>query len=296
MIPNHRPARFTDDRWMRNPSIITNTLDTEHHIVGIFLQCVVDGRFKIRLGTIVINAQTATHIDVIHIGTNAVHFGVDSAHLGKSSFNTANVGDLATQMKMHQLQAIDHATLFKIIDRFKHFGKGKAELRTIPCTRAPATSTTGSKLGSNPNHGPDTCYLCLLNDEFELGEFFNNRYNVLAYLSSKHGHMDEFFILKPVADDGRITTVGQRHHRKKLWLGASFKTELKRLAEIENLFNDLPLLVNLDGVDATVLTFVIELFNRFLEGSMNFRNTMAQNISEANKDGKLDTTRLQLVD
>ena len=108
--------------------------------------------------------------------------------------------------------------------------------------------------------------------------------------------MDEFFILKPVADDGCITTVGQRHHRKKLWLGASFKTELKRLAEIENLFNDLPLLINLDGVDATVLAFVIELFNRFLEGSMNFRNTMAQNISEANKDGKLNTTRLQLVD
>ena len=108
--------------------------------------------------------------------------------------------------------------------------------------------------------------------------------------------MDEFFILKAVADDGRIATVGQRHNCKKLWLGTCFKAELKRLAEIENLFNDLPLLVNLDRVDATVLAFVIELFNRFLEGSMNFRNTMAQNISKANKDGKLDTTRLQLVD
>ena len=108
--------------------------------------------------------------------------------------------------------------------------------------------------------------------------------------------MDEFFILKAVTDDGGITTVGQRHHRKKFWLRASFKTELKRFAEIENLFNDLPLLINLDRVDATVLAFVIELFNRFLEGSMDFRNTMAQNISKANKDGKLDATRLQLVD
>ena len=68
---------------------------------------------------------------------------------------------------------------------------------------------------------------------------------------AEHHRLDVLGILEAVADDRRVV-VGHRDHGQQLGLGAGLEAEVVRLAEVQDLFDDLPLLVHLDRVDAAV--------------------------------------------
>ena len=62
--------------------------------------------------------------------------------------------------------------------------------------------------------------------------------------------------LKPLQMIGVVVAVGQRQHGEQLRLGAGLQAEVERLAEVEDLLDDVPLLVDLDRVDAAVVALV----------------------------------------
>ena len=64
--------------------------------------------------------------------------------------------------------------------------------------------------------------------------------------------------LKPLQMIG-VSIVGERDDGEQLGLGAGLEAEVVRLAELEDLFDDLPLLVDLDRVDAAVAALVVVL-------------------------------------
>ena len=135
----------------------------------------------------------------------------------------------------------------------------------------------------------------VLEDEVELGVLFNHRDDFPPDLLGKHGHLDVLVVLEAVADDGRIV-VGHGHHGHELGLGAGFQAEAKRLAELENLFHNLALLVDLDGVDAAIAALVVVLVDGGLEGGMDLAQAVLEDIGKADQDGKVDATEDEGID
>ena len=81
----------------------------------------------------------------------------------------------------------------------------------------------------------------------------------LPILRASIGHLDELVVLEAVADDRRLDAVGQGQDGEQFRLGAGFQAEVERLAEVEDLLDDVPLLVHLDRVDAAVVALVVVL-------------------------------------
>ena len=61
-------------------------------------------------------------------------------------------------------------------------------------------------------------------------------------------------------------------------------------------FDDLALLVDLDGVDAAVAALVLVLGDGGLEGGVNVAQAMFQDVGEPNQHRKADAAELQAID
>ena len=72
----------------------------------------------------------------------------------------------------------------------------------------------------------------------------------------QHRHLDELRVLEPVADDRRVV-VRLRRDGEQLRLGPGFEPEPVLAAEVEHFFDDLPLLIHLDRIDADVTAVVL---------------------------------------
>jgi hypothetical protein len=61
-------------------------------------------------------------------------------------------------------------------------------------------------------------------------------------------------------------------------------------------FDDLALLVHLDGVDAAVAALVVVLAHRALKRLMNFAEPMLEDVGEAQQDGRRQAAKLEPID
>ena len=101
--------------------------------------------------------------------------------------------------------------------------------------------------------------------------------------------------LKPLQMIG-VSSVGQGQHGQQLGLGAGLEPEVERLAEVEDLLDDVPLLVHLDRIDAAVAALVLVLADGGAEGVVDLADAMPEDVGEAEQDRQLDAAGLELVD
>ncbi len=180
--------------------------------------------------------------------------------------------------------------------RVEGFGQGQAELGAEAGAVFPAARAARGQLDAHSQNRTHAQLLGIADDGFQLGEFLHDGNDLLAHLAGQHGHLDELVIFETVADDGRIQAVGQGQDGEQLGLGTGFQAEVERLAEIENLFDHVPLLVHLDGIDAAVIAAKVEFGNGGAKGLLDFAHPMPQNIGEAEQDGQLNAPFLKLID
>ena len=99
-------ARLTHQRRRRDPSLLTHLHDGIHHVIGVFLQRVINGRRKIGLRAVIIDPQPATR----HRGSERrPHFHqltVETSSFPQALFNVPNIGNLAPQVKVQELERL----------------------------------------------------------------------------------------------------------------------------------------------------------------------------------------------
>ena len=74
------------------------------------------------------------------------------------------------------------------------------------------------------------------------------------------------------------------------------RPKLIRLAVLQHLFDHLPLLVDLDRIDAEVAAVVVVLVDRRLKRVVNLAQAVLQNAGEADQNRQIDAAQLQPVD
>jgi len=125
----------------------------------------------------------------------------------------------------------------------------------------------------------------------ELGILFDHRDDAAPHLLGQHGHLDVLVIFEAIANDGGVI-VGQGHDGHQLGFRTGLQTEMEGLAELQDLFDHLPLLVYLDGVDAGIAALVFV----FPDGRLKCGVQFAEAMLEADQDGKINAAQHESVD
>ena len=158
----------------------------------------------------------------------------------------------------------------------------------------PAAAAAGGQLDAHADLRPHADLLGVLQDQAELGVLLDDRDDLAPDFLGEHRHLDELGVLEAVADDRRVV-VGLRRDGQQLGLGAGFEAEPVFPAEIEHFLDDLPLLVDLDRVDADVAAFVLVLRDGGLEGVVDVAEPVAEDVAEADEHRDLDPAQHQVV-
>ncbi len=115
-----------------------------------------------------------------------------------------------------------------------------------------------------------------------------------SQLLGQHGHLDVLVVLEAVADDGSFV-VGHGHHGHQFGFGAGLQAELERAAELQHFFDHLPLLVDLDRIDAAVFTLVAMLGDGGLKCAGQLAETVLEYAGEAHQDRQRDAAQHQCI-
>ena len=93
----------------------------------------------------------------------------------------------------------------------------------------------------------------------DLAQLLDHDEDLMAELLAHEGEAHELLVLVAVADDEMIGVLGEAEHRLQLGLAAALEADAVRLAELDDLLDDVALLVDLDRVDGRVAAGVLEL-------------------------------------
>ncbi len=135
----------------------------------------------------------------------------------------------------------------------------------------------------------------VLQNQLEFGVLLDDRNDVAADLLRPHRQLDELGVLESVAHDRRVVA-GHGGHGHQLRLGPGFEAEAVLLTELHHLLHDLPLLVDLDRVDAHVLAGVLVLRDGLLERGVDFAETVLQDAGEAEQNRRAQAAELEAID
>ena len=81
-----------------------------------------------------------------------MQFDVDAGRLGQGVLDVADVGDLAAQVEVDQLQAIGHVALLEVLERLQHLGERQAELGAVAGAGPPAAGPARGQLDAHAEH------------------------------------------------------------------------------------------------------------------------------------------------
>ncbi len=295
MIRDDRAAALGDNRRMLHARVVAHGLDVVDDVVGVFLEGVVDAGLEVRLRPVVVHAQPAADVEILEPGAVLDELGVHARRLVQRTLDDADVRDLAAQVEVQQLEAVLHAVRLELFEPLAHLGHRQAELRAIAARRLPSPAAARGQLHAHADVRPHAHLAGVLQDQTQLGVLFDHWDDASAHLLGQHRHLDELGVLEAVADDRRVV----RRHRddgQQLRLGAGLEPEVVGPSEVEHFLHHLPLLVDLDRVDAEVAAVVLVLRNRGLERRVDVRKPLPQDVAKPDEDRKADPAQLQVID
>jgi hypothetical protein len=170
---------------------------------------------------------------------------------------------------VQQFEAVFHAAIFEVLDCFERFADSKAEFGAITAGGFPTAGTTAGEFDANADGGFDADAFGMFDDEFEFGIFFDDGCDLPADFFGQHDHFDVFGVFEAVTDDGG-GVVGDGEDGEEFGFRAGFETEFVGAAVAENFFDDLALLVDLDGIYAAVGALIAVLADGAFEGLVDF--------------------------
>ena len=280
---------------MLHARVVAHRLDVVDDVVRVLLERVVHARLEVRLRPVVVDAQAAADVDVLEAGAFLDELRVDPRRFVQGALDDADVRDLAAEVEVQELEAVLHAVGLQLLEPLPDLRDGQAELRPVAARGLPAAAAAGRELDAHADVRPDADLAGVLEDQPELGVLLDDRDDPPAHLVGEHRHLDELGVLEAVADDRRL--VG-RHgdHGQQLRLGAGLEAEVVGTPEVEHLFDDLPLLVDLDRIDAEVAPFVLVLRDGRLERAVNVGEPLPEDVAEPDEDRQPDAPELQVID
>jgi hypothetical protein len=289
-------AAFGDDVGVGDFGVVADVLDVVDDVVGVFLEAVVDAGFEVGLGAVVVDAEAAADVEEFEAGAGAFEFGVDAGGFDDRGFDVADVGDLAAEVEVEECEAVLHAGGAELFEGAEGFGDGEAELGAVAAGGFPAAGAAAGEFDAHADARADAHARGVFQDEVEFGVLFDDGRDVAADLGGEHHHLDVFVVLEAVADDGGVVVGDGGMTASSSGFEPASRPKPMLAPDLVDLFDDVALLVDLDGVDADVAALVVVLLDGGIEDGAEFAHLHAEDFEEADEDGGIDAAQHEGID
>ena len=196
---------------------------------------------------------------------------------------------------MDQLHDVEPARRAELVHRLHELRGVEAELRLLTAALLPASVAGGRELDADARRRRDTEVVGHREQHVDLAELLDDDEDLVSQLLAHQGEAHELLVLVAVADDEMLRALGQAEHRLQLGLGAALEADAVLGAELHDLLDDVPLLVDLDRVHGRVGSRVLVLADRVREPLAQRLDARAEDVREAQQHRQGDALLFQIA-
>ena len=143
MVSGNGAAALANQDRMGHFFLVADFLHRTDHVTGVLVQGVIDRAVEGRARPVVIDAEAPTHIEVAELVAELVQLGVETGGLAHRALDRTDIGNLRSDVKMHQLEAMGHAFAPEQFTGLDKFRGGKTELGVLTAARRPFPGAFG---------------------------------------------------------------------------------------------------------------------------------------------------------
>src|SRR6478735_8202 len=290
-----RASALAHDGWYGHFRFDARGLHVRHDVGRVLFELVVFGCVKVGLGAVVVDRETAAHVDVAHLAAELGQLHIDVRRFLHRVLDGDDARDLAADMEVQQLQAVEHVALGQAIDDLDHLRGREPELGAVPRGICPTADALGRQFGSHAEQRLDAELFGSSEHDVDLLQAFEHHdYGFVELLRQERG-LDVARVFEAVADDQPADLLHRGERDQKLGLGTRFEAEVPLPATRDYFFYQVALLVDLDREHAAIHARVLVLCDRFLERFVDQLDAVTYDVGEANQQWQLEPARFQIL-
>ena len=181
----------------------------------------------------------------------------------------------------------------QLVDRLHELRGVEPELRLLAAALLPAAKAARRELDAHAGRRRHAHLVGDLQQHVDLAQLLEHDEDLVPELLAHEGEAHELLVLVAVADDDVLGVLGESENRLQLGLAAALEADAVRLAEFDDLLDDVALLVHLDRIHRRVAAGVAELLARLLEAIGQRLDARPQDVGEAEQHRKRDALLLE---
>ena len=183
----------------------------------------------------------------------------------------------------------------QLVDRLHELRGVEPELRLLAAALLPAAEAARRELDAHAGRRRHAHLVGDLEQHVDLAQLLDHDEDLMPELLAHEGEAHELLVLVAVADDQVLGVLGEAENRLQLRLAAALEADAVRLAEFDDLLDDVALLVHLDRIHGGVAAGVGELLARLLEAVGQRLDARAEDVREAEQHRQRDALLLEIV-
>ena len=262
MVGGERAPRLRDQVRHRQALGPAHRPDRVHHVVGVLPHRVVHAGRPGGARAVVVHAQPAAHVHVGQVEAHRAQLGVVAPDLLQPRLDVADVGDLAAEVEVHQLEDVLPPEPLQLVQQPDQLHRAQPELGVLAAALGPAARAFGRELDPNARRRLHAHLVGHLEQHLELVELLQHDHHRVPELLPHEREPHELLVLVAVADDEVVGALVEAQDGLELGLAAALEPHAVRRPELHDLLDHVTLLVDLDRIHRGVGAAVAELLDR----------------------------------
>ena len=196
---------------------------------------------------------------------------------------------------MNELHDVLSPGRHELVDDLNELRRAETELRLFAAALRPAPAPFGGQLDAHAALRHDPHLVRHLQQHVEFADLLDDDENLVSQALPHQREPHEFLVLVPVADDEVVSALGQCQHGLQFRLRSAFKPDTRRLSELDDFFDHVALLIDLDGIDRGVVSLILEFLDRRLETRVQCLDARTQDVGKTEQHGQENALRLEIA-
>jgi hypothetical protein len=297
VVRGQRAPRFAHHVRLGHALVGADLLQRVDDVGGVLVERVVErGDELVGVRAHVVDAQAAAAIEVLEREAHLPQLGVDARTLVDHVLDGADVGELAADVEVEELDLALHLARAQELHSLDQLRRGQPELGEVARGGLPLAGPLGGELAAQPDQGLHVHLLRQPEQVRQLGELLDHHDDLTAQLAPEQRQSQIFLVLVAVADGEGLGVGVEGEHDEQLALAARLQPHVVRRAGVEDLLDHFAHLVHLGRVDAEVLPLEAVLRDGGAERLVELLHPGAQHVLEAHHAGEAELALADVID
>ena len=280
---------------MRHVRFVTGGLDAGHDVVRVLLHVVVHRGVEVGLRAVVVDREAAADVEVAHPAAHLAQLHVELTGLAHRVLDGDDARDLAAEVKVQELQAVEHVALLELVDDVHDLRGRQAELGAIAGRGGPPAHALAAQLRAHAEARTDVELLGRDEGVIELFDALEDDQHLVVEALRDERRLDVRQVLVTVAEDEAVFVFHRGERDQQLGLRPGLEAKSVRPAGVDDLLHHVALLVHLDGEHAAVGALVAVLLDGALEAAREQPDAIVQDVWEADQQRQVEPARDELL-